>query len=120
DGATSSEGGNRLGEAHEIFVGHAHRVVVRASVEQNFLIPCQRFIDVNRQVVESAEGRHSAQFAIREKAAEFFLGGQTHGLSDNGSQFVELDVFGTRQNRQNRFLSVFAGAEHHGFGDLFA
>src|SRR6516225_7008825 len=113
---TSNKGTHlRLRKANEILVRHAHGVTVRSRVENNLFVPGERFIDIHGQVVKGTERRHGAEFTVREEFAEFELRGQTNRLSEHLREFVEIHVFGSRQNRENRFSSMFPSAEHNGF-----
>jgi 3-oxoacyl-[acyl-carrier protein] reductase len=113
----------RLGKANEILVRHAHGVTVRSRVENNLFVFGERFIDIHGQVVKGTERRHGAEFTVRKELAKFELRGQTNRLSEHLREFVEVHVFGSRQNRENRFRSLFPSAEHNGLchfatGDL--
>src|SRR3974377_1417297 len=112
---TSNKGTHlRRREANEVLVRHAHGVTVRSRVENNLFVPGERFIDIHGQVVKGTERRHSAEFTVREELAEFELRGQTNRLSEHLREFVEIHVFGAAKNRENRFSSLFPGAEHNG------
>ena len=69
-----------------------NHLAVRSSIEGDLLLAGQRAVEIDRQVVETAERRHGAQLAIGEESPEFVFGshagvGQPQGAAD----FVKID-----------------------------
>jgi hypothetical protein len=56
-------------------------IAMRSGVEDNRFIGGQRLIDVHRQIVKRAYGRHGAKLAIGEETAEFLLSSKSQRLS---------------------------------------
>ena len=95
-----------MSQAYEILVGHADGVMMRASVEDDLLVLGERFVNVDGEIVKSAERRHSAEFAIGEEVAELDFGGETHRFADGRGELVQFDVFGAGDNGEESFVEA--------------
>ncbi len=64
---------HRKHECGNIPVAHADRVRMGPGLEYDFLVFRERSIDIHREPLEVAEGRHGAQLAVGKQACDLIL-----------------------------------------------
>jgi hypothetical protein len=69
---------HRKHECGKVSIAHADRVRMGPGLEHNLLVLRERLVDVHREPIEVAEGRHRAYLAVGKQLFDLLLGRKPH------------------------------------------